>query len=66
MLIRDEHLGDQEMIFSVIAAAFANHPHSNQRKPYLVNALRDSLALTLSLVAEDDGRIIEHIAFSPV
>ena len=66
MLIRDEQIGDQEMICSVIAAAFANHPHSNQKEPYLVNALRESMALTLSLVAEDDGKIIGHIAFSPV
>jgi putative acetyltransferase len=66
MLIRDERIGDQAAIDQVIAAAFADHPHSNQREPCLVNSLRDSKALTVSLVAEDHGDIIGHIAFSPV
>jgi putative acetyltransferase len=66
MLIRDERPGDKDEIEQIIRCAFATHPHSNLREHHLVNSLRDSDALTLSLVAEDDGRLVAHLAFSPV
>lgn len=47
-------------------AAFKNHPISNQTEQFIVHALRDAGALTLSLVADIDGRVVGHIAFSPV
>lgn len=66
MLIRDERPGDDEAIRRLVEAAFRNHPHSNHHEHLLVDALRSAGALTLSLVADDDGTLIGHIAFSPV
>jgi putative acetyltransferase len=39
---------------------------SNHTEQFIIEALRDAKALTVSLVAELDGRVIGHIAFSPV
>jgi len=36
------------------------------RSQFIIEALRAAKALTVSLVAEMDGRVIGHIAFSPV
>ncbi len=66
MIIRKEHNSDVEPIFEVTRAAFENHPHSQQTEQFIVNALRAAEALTLSLVAEIDGKVVGHIAFSPV
>jgi putative acetyltransferase len=66
MLIRDERPGDEEAIRQLVEAAFRDHPHSDQREHHLIDALRSASALTLSLVAEEDGAPIGHIAFSPV
>lgn len=46
-------------------AAFRGHPHSEQTEAYIVQ-LRAAGALTLSLVAELDARVVGHAAFSPV
>jgi putative acetyltransferase len=66
MLIRDETPQDHDAIKTLVDAAFLDHPHSNQGEAQLVAALREAGALTLSLVAEDGGRVVGHIAFSPV
>jgi putative acetyltransferase len=66
MLIRDERPGDEEAIRHLVEAAFRDHPHSDQSEHHLIDALRSASALTLSLVAEEDGAPIGHIAFSPV
>jgi putative acetyltransferase len=66
MIIRHERESDIDAIFAVTAAAFENHPISNHTEQYIVNALRDAKALSLSLVAEIDGKVVGHIAFSPV
>lgn len=66
MMIRDENPRDCEAIKALVAAAFVDHPHSNQGEARLVGALRDAGALTLSLVAEEAGQVVGHIAFSPV
>lgn len=39
---------------------------SNHTEQFVIDALRAAEALTISLVAERDGRIVGHIAFSPV
>jgi putative acetyltransferase len=39
---------------------------SSHTEQFIIEALRAAKALTLSLVAEADGRVIGHIAFSPV
>lgn len=64
--IRNEAAGDQAAITTVVAAAFETHPHSNQTEHLLVQKLREQGALTISLVAEFEGEVVGHIAFSPV
>ena len=66
MIIRHERESDIDAIFNVTKAAFENHPISNHTEQYIVNALRAAKALSLSLVAEIDGKVVGHIAFSPV
>ncbi len=66
MLIREERTGDRETVRLVVAEAFKEHPHSSQREHHLVDALRDAGALTLALVAEENGEVVGHVAFSPV
>lgn len=66
MLIRDEPPSDIAALDSVTMAAFAGHPFSQQTEQFIVKALRAAGALTVSLVAEDDGQVKGHIAFSPM
>lgn len=66
MKLRAELPGDERPIRAVIEAAFTGHPHSDGSEVGIVERLRSAGALTVSLVAEDDGAIIGHIAFSPV
>ena len=47
-------------------AAFRTLEISNHTEQFIVAALRAAGALTVSLVAEMDGRVVGHIAFSPV
>jgi putative acetyltransferase len=64
--IRQENNNDIDDIRQVVFAAFENHPHSNQTEHLLVEKLREAGALSISLVAEVDGKVVGHIAFSPV
>ncbi|HQN30373.1 MAG TPA: N-acetyltransferase, partial [Methanothrix soehngenii] len=48
------------------AAAFETLEISNHTEQLIIEALRAAGALTVSLVAELDGRVVGHIAFSPV
>ena len=48
------------------AAAFQTLEISNHTEQFIIEALRAAKVLTLSLVAVVDGRVIGHIAFSPV
>ena len=66
MLIRKEEKSDFADITKVTIAAFKNHPVSGQTEQFIIDALRRAGVLTLSLVAEIDGEIVGHIAFSPV
>ena len=66
MILRREGVTDSEAITEVTMAAFANHPISHQTEHFIVKALRDAGALAVSLVAEIDGWVVGHIAFSPV
>jgi putative acetyltransferase len=59
--IRYEHPEDHVAIHAVHSTAFGR-PHEGN----LVDALRRAEALTISLVAVHDSRIVGHIAFSPV
>ena len=66
MKLRGELPGDKGAISAVIEAAFTGAPHSDGSEAGIVERLRVGDALTVSLVAEDDGQIVGHIAFSPV
>ena len=66
MIIRNETSSDSEAISKVTTAAFKNLAISNHTEQYIISALRESKALTISLVAEIDGQVVGHIAFSPV
>ena len=64
--IRDEVPADADAIAAVTVAAFRPLEVSGHTEQFIVAALRAAKALALSLVAERDGRIVGHIAFSPV
>src|SRR3989339_1594331 len=66
MIIRSETPSDIEAIAEVTMLAFEDHPSSQQTEQFIIQDLRAAGALTLSLVGEVDGRIVGHIAFSPV
>lgn len=66
IIIRDETDEDVYAITDVTVAAFETLEVSNQTERFIVKALRRAGALTVSLVAELDGRVVGHIAFSPV
>jgi putative acetyltransferase len=66
IVIRNETLDDVCAITEVTISAFKTLEISNHTEQFMIEALRASKALTLSLVAELDGRLTGHIAFSPV
>jgi putative acetyltransferase len=66
MITRKEIQSDIEAISDITKAAFENHPYSHNTEQFIINALRKANALTVSLVAQIDGILVGHIAFSPV
>ncbi len=66
MIIRNETDANIGAITEVTTAAFETLEISNHTEQFIIEALRASKALTVSLVAELDGRVIGHVAFSPV
>ena len=64
--IRPERRSDEATIHALTASAFADRPFSNGSEPGIIDRLRADGDLSLSLVAEQDGAILGHIAFSPV
>jgi putative acetyltransferase len=64
--IRNETDADASAIAEVTVAAFKTLEISNHTEQFIIEALRDAKALTVSLVAEVDGRLVGHIAFSRV
>ena len=66
IVIRSETPDDIGAIAEVTIAAFKTLEVSNHTEQFIIEALRAAKALTVSLVAEMDGRVIGHIAFSPV
>jgi putative acetyltransferase len=66
MIIRKETDEDIEAITEVTIEAFKTLTISNHTEQFIINSLRAAGALTISLVAEIDGRVVGHIAFSPV
>lgn len=66
MIIRREKPSDIETITEITKVAFKDHSFSQQTEHFTIRDLRAADALTISLVTEIDGRIVGHIAFSPV
>ena len=64
--IRPETPSDEDAIEQVTRRAFLSHPYSHQTEQFIIRALRTDHALSVSLVAEDAGRVVGHIALSPV
>jgi putative acetyltransferase len=66
VVIKNETDVDIGLITEVAIEAFKTLEISNHTEQFIIEALRTAKALTVSLVAELDGRVIGHIAFSPV
>jgi putative acetyltransferase len=65
-VIREEAPTDAAAIHALTAAAFLHAPHTAHTEHFIVGALRRAGALSLSLVADDAGEVIGHVALSPV
>ncbi|AWH29524.1 MULTISPECIES: N-acetyltransferase [Stenotrophomonas] len=65
-LIRPEQPADVAAIHALTEAAFRQAEHSSHTEQFIVDALRDRGELTVSLVAEQDGAMVGHVAVSPV
>jgi putative acetyltransferase len=63
-MVRPETALDHAGIRELNIAAFQGHPYSRQTEHLIVDALRAANALELSLVAEADGEVVGHVAFS--
>ncbi|MDR7142028.1 GNAT family N-acetyltransferase [Rhizobium sp. BE258] len=66
MKLREETAADIPLIRALITRAFAPMPFSSQTEAAIVDALRDRGKLSVSLIAEDEGNVVGHVAFSPV
>ncbi len=66
ILLRDETPRDADIITQVTVEAFESLEISSHTEQFIVEALRRAGALRLSLVAEVNGRVVGHIAFSPI
>ncbi|MEJ2541309.1 MAG: N-acetyltransferase [Gemmatimonadota bacterium] len=66
LIIRDETSDDIDAITDITISAFENMEISQQTEYFIISALRKAAALSLSIVAESDGLVVGHIAFSPV
>ncbi|PRX02968.1 UNVERIFIED_ORG: putative acetyltransferase [Martelella mediterranea] len=66
MEIRRERPDDVSAVDALVRRAFYGHPHSDGSEPAIIRRLRKAGALSLSLVAEVDGRLVGQVTFSPV
>ena len=66
MMIRPETVADAQAIRDLTTLAFASAPHASGTEAAIIDGLRKDGKLSVSLVAEDSGQIIGHLAFSPV
>lgn len=64
--IRNETDADINTITEVTISAFKTLDISDHTEQFIIEELRVAEALTLSLVAEIENRVVGHIAFSPV
>jgi putative acetyltransferase len=66
MIIRTERDGDEQAIATLITLAFAGAAHASGEEAAIVERMRRDGDLTAAFVAVDDGRVVGHVAFSPV
>ena len=64
--IRKERPEDIQAIHELTKAAFQEAPHADHSEQFIVDTLRQSGALSISLVAEEHDVIIGHVALSPI
>jgi putative acetyltransferase len=65
IVIRDERAEDQPAIYDLTRGAFAPMSFAAGDGQNLIYALQECGGLSISLVAELDGVIVGHVAFSP-
>jgi putative acetyltransferase len=61
MIIRNEKDSDAQAISEITIAAFTNHPYSKRTEQFIITALRAANALSVSLVAVIEGRVVGYI-----
>lgn len=66
LILREEREDDITAIHAVTADAFCDMPYSDGSEPEVIARLRAAGALSVSFVAELEGVVIGHVAFSPV
>jgi len=66
MRLRPEQPGDIAAIRRLTEMAFREAEHTSHVEHFIVDALRQRDELSVSLVAEDEGDIVGHVAVSPV
>ena len=66
VVIRCETDADIDAIRDVTVSAFKTLEISSHTEQFIIAALRAAKSLTVSLVAQVDGLVVGHIAFSPV
>lgn len=64
--IRLEMPSDAAAIHALTAEAFRQAIHTDHREQFVVDALREAGVLALSLVAEQGGSLVGHVALSPI
>jgi putative acetyltransferase len=64
--IREETDADIHAIEALTISAFMNAPHTSHTEHFIVNALRKAAMLSVSLIGDDRGAVIGHVAASPV
>jgi len=53
-------------IYQITELAFLKHPFSSHTEQFIIKALRKNKALSISLVAISNDKVVGHIAFSPI
>lgn len=66
LAIRPESVDDHAAIHKLTEMAFREAVHSSHTEQHIVDALRERGELSISLVAEDAGQLVGHVALSPV
>ncbi|AOE85144.1 GNAT family N-acetyltransferase [Pseudomonas sp. TCU-HL1] len=66
IIVRNEQTDDIDAIAQLTKAAFEHEQHSSHTEQFIVNALRRSGRLTISLVAVESDALVGHVAISPV